>query len=82
MYGVIVGRDECAARDGVVVVERYAVYRDADAVDRKAPKNTSPGKYAFTIFGSMIRRITPKETSSSGILPSKPKRTVKPCCKP
>ena len=34
--GVIVGRYECAARDGVVVVERYAVYRDADAVDRKA----------------------------------------------
>ena len=28
---LIVGRDECAARDGVVVVERYAVYRDAAA---------------------------------------------------
>lgn len=35
---LIVGRDECAARDGVVVVERYAVYRDAAAVDRKAAR--------------------------------------------
>ena len=47
-----------------------------------ALKNISPEKYAFIIFGSTIRPTTPKGTSSSGILPSKPKKIVKPCCKP
>lgn len=60
---LIVGRDECAARDGVVVVERYAVYRDAAAVDRKAAR---PG--LATMLRKPVRTATLSVTVASPML--------------
>lgn len=59
---LIVGRDECAARDGVVVVERYAVYRDAAAVDRKAARRVA------TMLRKPVRTATLSVTVASPML--------------